>query len=148
MFLKPSLLSQEVVEYQTIRRRDVGIPGNLTPNEWYVMDCLWNMGQCTGREAVEHLQKSVGWSRSTTLTMLRRMTEKGMIACKEEAGLLVYSPLVDRADATQRETDSFLSRVYHGSVSMLFSAIAQKQKLSQQELDELYAILKEAERRD
>jgi len=122
--------------------------GNLTPNEWYVMECLWSKGCCTGREAVEYLQKHVGWSRSTTLTMLRRMTEKGMIACQEEKGLLVYSALLDRSDATQKETDSFLSRVYHGSVSMLVSAITQKQALSQKELDELYAILKEAERRD
>ena len=122
--------------------------GNLTPNEWYVMECLWSKGQCTGREAVEYLQKNAGWSRSTTLTMLRRMTEKGMIACNQKDGLLVYAPLMDKNDATQRETDSFLSRVYHGSVSMLVSAITQKQALSQKELDELYAILKEAERRD
>lgn len=121
---------------------------DLTPNEWYVMECLWNKDHCTGREAVEQLHKSVGWSRSTTLTMLRRMTEKGMIACKEENGLLVYSPLIDRAAATQRETDSFLSRVYHGSVSMLVSAIAQKETLSQKEINELYAILKEAEKHD
>lgn len=121
---------------------------NLTPNEWYVMECLWDKESCTGREAVEYLQKSAGWSRSTTLTMLRRMTEKGMIACKQTDGLLVYSPLIDRNDATQKETSNFLSRVYHGSVSMLVSAITQKQSLSQQELDELYAILKEAENRD
>ena len=121
---------------------------NLTPNEWYVMECLWTKGRCTGREAVEHLQKNVGWSRSTTLTMLRRMTEKGMIACKEEGGLLVYSPCIDRADATRRETDSFLSRVYHGSVSMLVSAIAEKQALSKEEIDQLYAILKEAKSND
>lgn len=121
---------------------------NLTPNEWYVMECLWSKQHCTGREAVEHLQKNVGWSRSTTLTMLRRMTEKGMIACREEDGLLVYSPLLDRAAATQRETDSFLSRVYHGSVSMLVSAITQKQALSQEEIDQLYAILKGAEQHD
>lgn len=121
---------------------------DLTPNEWYVMECLWNKKRCTGREAVEALQKSVGWSRSTTLTMLRRMTEKGIIACREEDGLLVYSPLLDRNSATQRETASFLSRVYHGSVSMLVSAIAQKQALTQNEIDELYAILKEAESRD
>lgn len=121
---------------------------DLTPNEWYVMECLWTMGCCTGREAVKYLQNNVGWSRSTTLTMLRRMTEKGMIACREENGLLVYSPLLDRAAAAQKETDSFLSRVYHGSVSMLVSAITQKQTLSQKEIDDLYAILKEAERRD
>lgn len=121
---------------------------NLTPNEWYVMECLWNKGRCTGREAVEHLQKNVGWSRSTTLTMLRRMTEKGMIACKEEGGLLVYFPRIDQADATRRETDSFLSRVYHGSVSMLVSAIAEKQALSKEEIDQLYAILKGADSND
>ncbi len=121
---------------------------NLTPNEWYVMECLWKKPGCTGREAVEYLQKNAGWSRSTTLTMLRRMTEKGMIACDQKDGLLVYSPMIDKTDATQRETDSFLSRVYHGSVSMLVSAITQKQSLSQAEIDELYTILKEAERRD
>ena len=121
---------------------------DLTPNEWYVMECLWERGHCTGREAVEPLQKAVGWSRSTTLTMLRRMTEKQMIACREEKGLLMYSPLIDRESATRRETESFLGRVYQGSVSMLLSAMTKKQALSQQEIDELYAILKEAEKRD
>lgn len=121
---------------------------DLTPNEWYVMECLWQKGNCTGREAVDHLHAVVGWSRSTTLTMLRRMTEKGLIACKEDNGLLVYAPLLDQDSATHRETDSFLSRVYHGSISMLLSAMTKKQPLSQQEINELYAILKEAEKND
>ena len=121
---------------------------NLTPNEWYVMECLWEKSNCTGREAVEYLQKAVGWSRSTTLTMLRRMTEKGLILCKEDNGLLVYSPLLDRESATHKETSSFLSRVYHGSIGMMLSAMTQKQSLSQQEIDQLYAILKEAEKHD
>ena len=121
---------------------------HLTPAEWNLMECLWEQSPRTGREAVEHLQLTVGWSRSTTLTMLRRMTEKEMIACKEENGLLVYSPLIDRESATRRETESFLGRVYQGSVSMMLSAMTKKQTLSQQEIDELYAILKEAERRD
>lgn len=117
---------------------------NLTPNEWYVMECLWEKSNCTGREAVEYLQKAVGWSRSTTLTMLRRMTEKGLILCKEDNGLLVYSPLLDRESATHKETNSFLSRVYHGSVGMMMSALTKQQNLTQDEIDQLYAILKEA----
>ena len=121
---------------------------NLTPTEWQLMECLWTKSPCTGREATEYLAAHVGWSRSTTLTMLRRMTEKEMIACKEENGLLVYSPLIDRESATRRETESFLGRVYQGSVSMMLSAMTKKQTLSQQEIDELYAILKEAEHRD
>lgn len=121
---------------------------DLTPNEWYVMECLWQKHPRTGREAVEHLQATIGWSRSTTLTMLRRMTEKGMIRCNEIDGLLTYSPCIDRDSAALQETNSFVQRVYYGSVSMLVSSLTQKQKLTKKEIDELYAILKEAEAHD
>ncbi len=117
----------------------------LTPTEWHLMECLWDHSPRTGREAVEYLRKSVGWSRSTTLTMLRRLTEKGLIDCHDENGMKVYSPLIRREDAAQRETDSFLSRVYQGSVSTMMSAITRKQKLSKSEIDELYAIIRQAE---
>lgn len=118
---------------------------DLTQAEWNLMECLWEQSPRTGREAVEYLQKAVGWSRSTTLTMLRRMTEKGLIDCREEKGINVYAPLIRREDAVIRETKGFLDRVYHGSVSMMVSAITKKQELSKQEIDELYAILRKAE---
>lgn len=118
----------------------------FTPTEWKLMECLWKRGTVTGREAVEELQKTALWSRSTTLTMLRRMTEKGFIACSEgKDGVKLYSSLVERGDAARRETESFLDRVYHGSVSMMVSAMTEKQALSQEEIDELYAILRRAE---
>lgn len=118
---------------------------NLTSAEWSVMECLWDHSPRTGREAVTYLQRSVGWSRSTTLTMLRRMTEKNLIRCDEEAGINVYTPLVNREEAVHQETKGFLQRVYNGSVSMLISSITKKQNLSKKEIEELYKILKKAE---
>ena len=44
-----------------------------------------------------------------------------------------------------RETENLLSRVYQGSLSLMVSAFTKKQALSRGELEELYAILKEAE---
>lgn len=120
----------------------------LTATEWKLMECLWEKHPRTGREAVEFMEKSAHWSRSTTLTMLRRMSEKGVIECAEEGGIKVYSPLIRREDAATRETDDFLGRVYKGSVSMMMSAITKKQELSREEIDELYAILHEAEVRN
>ena len=118
----------------------------FTPTEWKLMECLWAHGAVTGREAVEDLQRTAGWSRSTTLTLLRRMTEKGVISCTDgDGGVKLYTPLVAREDAAQRETDDFLSRVYRGSVSQLLSAMTEKQKLSKEEIDELYAILQREE---
>ena len=116
----------------------------LTPAEWHVMECLWQRTPCTGREATDYLSHHAGWSRSTTLTMLRRMCEKGLITCREANGMNTYSPLLRQEDATLLETQSFLQRVYHGSVSMLVNTFAKKQSLSQQEIDELYAILQQA----
>ncbi len=117
----------------------------LTPAEWHLMECLWEKAPRTGREAVEYLEEHEGWSRSTTLTMLRRMTEKGVIRCGEETGIKAYEPLIQREKAVLQETDDFLSRVYKGSVSMMMSAITRKQDLTQAEIDELYAILRQAE---
>ena len=45
---------------------------SLTTPEWNLMECLWEASPRTGREAAEFLMNHVGWSRSTTLTMLRR----------------------------------------------------------------------------
>jgi len=118
----------------------------LTPTEWHLMECLWERSPRTGREAVEHMTKSVGWSRSTTLTMLRRMSDKGLIRCSEQAGVKVYAPLLRREDAVQQETEDFLGRVYHGSLSLMMSAMTKKQRLTQAEIDELYGILEEAQR--
>jgi len=73
------------------------------------------------------------------------MTEKGIIKCEEIDGIKSYSPLVKREDAVMHETNSFLSRVYKGSVSMMMSTIAKKQELSRVEIEELYTILRQAE---
>ena len=117
----------------------------LTPAEWHLMECLWEASPRTGREAVEYLKDRVGWSRSTTLTQLRRMTEKGLVRSEEQEGIRVYYPLIGWDEATLRETESFLSRVYHGSVSTMMSAITRQQKLTREEIDELYAIIRQAE---
>lgn len=117
----------------------------LTAAEWNLMECLWESSPRSGREAVEYMEKSVGWSRSTTLTMLRRMSDKGFIQCEEISGMKAYSPRIRREDAVLHETQGFLDRVYKGSVSLLMSAITKKQSLSRSEIDELYAILRAAE---
>lgn len=117
----------------------------LTIAEWSVMECFWEKSPRTGREAAEYLAETKGWSRSTTLTLLRRMTAKGILDCREENGIRTYYPLIPWEEAIQQETSSFLDRVYHGSVSMMLNCLTSRQALTQQELEELQAILSQAE---
>ena len=118
---------------------------DLTDAEWQVMECLWAGGPLTGREAAEELERRMGWSRSTVLTLLRRLEEKGAAAAQAGAGCRLFRALIRREDAARQETERFLDRVYQGSLSLLVNTMAEKQPLSPQEIGELYAILQKAE---
>ena len=118
---------------------------HVTDSEWYVLDCLWQQSPQTAMELVEALTRRVGWAKSTTLTTLRRMEAKGLLAGETVGRSRRYTPLVDRETATVRETSGFLDRVYRGSVGQMVSTMARRQGLTEEDLAELRAILAQAE---
>lgn len=118
---------------------------NLTSAEWSVMECLWDKSPRTGREATEWLEKRMGWNRSTTLTLLRRMEVKGAVVGDMGNDMKSFRPLIRREEAALQETEDFLGRVFKGSLSLMVSSLTKKQSLPQQEIDELYAILRKME---
>lgn len=118
---------------------------NLTNSEWYVLDCLWERSPMTVMELVAALGDRLGWAKSTTITTLRRMEDKGLVRCAVEGRGKHYAPAVQRDRAVRGETRSFLDKVYQGSVGLMVSALAQDKALSKAEIDELYEILRRAE---
>ena len=117
----------------------------LTNSEWYVLDCLWEHSPLTVMELVERLSQKVGWAKSTTITTLRRMEDKGLVSVEVRGRTKYYTPAVERQKAVRGETRSFLDKVYQGSVGLMVSAMAQEHALSEEDIRQLYAILKEAE---
>lgn len=117
----------------------------LTPAEWNLMEFIWDNTPCLAREVVAHCAQKVGWARTTTLTILRHLVEKGAVDCDESGPLNRYTARIDRDETVRRETDTFLERIYHGSVSMMLTAMTKQQKLSDGELEALRALLREAE---
>lgn len=49
----------------------------LTGAEWSVLDCLWEESPLTVMQMVARMRDRVGWAKSTTITVLRRMEDKG-----------------------------------------------------------------------
>ena len=118
---------------------------HLTNSEWYVLDCLWERSPRTVMDLVAALHDRLGWAKSTTITTLRRMEDKGLVLCRTQGRTKHYSPAVSKDRAVRRETRSFLDKVYQGSVGMMVSAMAEDKALSRAEIDELYEILRRAE---
>ena len=117
----------------------------LTASEWSVLTCLWEGSPRTVMQLVADLGDQVGWAKSTTITTLRRMEEKGLLHCGQTGRGKSYSPAVEREQAVTAETHSFLDRVYQGSVGLMMSAMAKRQELSADEVAELRAILDQIE---
>ena len=118
-------------------------PIKLTGSEWSVLDCLWRENPQTVMQMVANL---VGWAKSTTITTLRRMEEKGLVHCEISGKGKSYTPAVEQESAVISETKSFLDRVYRGSVGLMMSAMAQRQELTREEIAELREILAQAEK--
>ena len=117
----------------------------LTGGEWNVMRELWAQSPQTLMELVGKLSERVGWAKSTTITTLRRMESKGLVAVEQTERGKSYRPLAAEQDAAASETRSFLERVYQGSVGLMVSAMAERQELSDEELTALRRILRDAE---
>ena len=116
----------------------------LSQSEWTVMEALWERPK-TLMELVRELGQSAHWAKSTVTTMVRRMEEKGIVTYKMQARAKLFHAAVSREDVVAEETSSLLQRAYHGSISMMFSAMTKKQDLSREEIDDLRAILQQAE---
>ena len=118
---------------------------SLTDAEWEVMECLWDHAPQTGREVVSSMKEKMGWARTTTLTVLSRLEGKGAVASDNQGKLKQYKPVILREEAAAKETETFLQRVYEGSLGMMVSSLTKSEKLTQKDVDELYSILKEWE---
>lgn len=113
----------------------------LTPAEWHVMECLWKKSPRSGREASEYLKEHMDWSRSTTLTMLRRMWEKGTLACENLNGVKVYMPLVEREQAAKSVTAEFLHRVHRDDPVALLTVLVNDPAVTDEQLQQMADVL-------
>ena len=86
----------------------------LTGTEWAVLDCLWEASPQTMTQLAHTLAGREGWAKGTTTTVLKRMTEKGLLTCQQGERAKWYAPAVERRAAVVSETRSFLRRICHG----------------------------------
>lgn len=118
---------------------------NLSDSEWKLMNHLWARSPQTITELTAVLRAETGWSKNTIITMLSRLETKGAVRYEPGGSARRYFPSVQREDAALAETESFLSKVYGGSLGLMVSSLVESRALSEEDLAELAAILERAE---
>ena len=123
---------------------------DLSNSEWKLMNRLWQTAPMTITELTAALKEETGWSKNTVITMLSRLESKGAVryegkeAVRHEEGrrAKLYFPAVDREDAIEAETETFLDKI--GGLGLLMSAMVEKNALTENDIAELSAILEKA----
>ena len=110
---------------------------NLTDAEWKLMHRLWETAPQTITQLTAALREETGWEKHTVITMLSRLEAEGARAKQ-------FSPAVKQSDAARAETESFLGKVYGGSLGLMMSAMVEGRALTREDIDELSAILEQA----
>lgn len=120
---------------------------SLSNSEWHIMENLWEESPKTATQLIKAMEDETGWAKSTTKTVLKRMEQKGCIAYKEGEKAREYYPLLKRDEVVESETSSFINRIYNGSLGLMVNTLVKKQEISDQEMEELYQIIKEARKK-
>jgi BlaI family penicillinase repressor len=110
--------------------------------EYAVMTVLWDEAPLTAAEVAERVPQERGWSITTVKTMLSRLLAKGVLAHEEQGRRYLYRPAVTRDDYAAQESGRLIDRLFGGSVSPLVAQLARRDRLSDQDIAEIEALLK------
>ena len=118
----------------------------LSEGEWKIMKLLWASAPRTLGEISRELSEKTGWTRPTVFVMLKRLIAKEAVRIDDSGRYQEYYPRIVRQDVAPKETESFLNRVYDGSIGMLVTALTERKALSEEDIAELRQILDRAEK--
>ena len=117
----------------------------LSEAEWDVMEVLWSAGQpLTATDIDEALSKGDrDWSLATVKSLLSRLLAKQAVAPAKDGRRFLYSPAIEREPYVADESRRFVGRLFGGKLSPLFAQLAEGEKLDDDDIAAIEALLKE-----
>jgi predicted transcriptional regulator len=115
----------------------------ISDAEHAVMEVLWDKSPLTAQEVAERVPAERGWSANTVKTLLGRLLAKSVIAHEEEGRRYRYRPLVARTDYVAGESRRMMDRLFGGRLMPLVAHLAERDQLTDQDIAEIEALLKE-----
>lgn len=115
----------------------------LPDSELEVMKVVWDAGAPVTRNAIQQALRHKSWATPTFQALLARLEEKGFLTHEKNGNTFVYSALIPCADYLAVESRTALGRMFGGSPTRLVAALHRADSLTDADVDELYAYLRE-----
>lgn len=98
---------------------------------------LWENEPLTAVELVKLCQERLGWKRTTTYTVIKRLGERGVLQNQDG----VITSLVSKGEAQSYEIDELVEKKFEGSLPAFIAAFTKRQDMSEAELDEVQQMI-------
>lgn len=112
---------------------------NLTNADWRLMDIVWDHEPVESPELCRLAAEKLGWKRTTTYTVLKRLCEKGFLINDSS----VVTSRVARREAGRREGSQIVSRGFKGSLPAFVAAFLEGGSISGEEAAQIEKLLEE-----
>lgn len=106
-------------------------------SEYRFCEILWAHEPVKSRELVELCAESLGWKPTTTYTVIKRLSERGVLKNENT----VVTSLVSRDEAQTAEIDELVDKRFGGSLPAFVAAFAKSRRVSDEELDEVQRMI-------
>ncbi|WP_040949294.1 BlaI/MecI/CopY family transcriptional regulator [Gorillibacterium massiliense] len=115
-------------------------PIKLYDAEYKFASLIWEHEPINSTELVKLSKTKLGWKKSTTYTVLRKLCERGILH-NEDA---TVTSIVKKADAQKYESQMVVEKAFDGSLPQFLTAFLGGKKLTEREVEELKRIIEEA----
>ena len=121
-------------------------PERISEAEHAVMEVLWDKSPATAADVSDALAELRGWSLATVKTLLGRLVQKQAISASPDGRRYLYAPLIARSDYIGTESKRLVDRLFGGRAASLVAHLADQEALTEDDLTEIEALLKELKR--
>jgi BlaI family transcriptional regulator, penicillinase repressor len=118
----------------------------ISEAEHAVMEALWTESPLPAADVCDRVCASRDWTMPTVKTLLSRLVAKGAVATEPDGRRFLYSPLVERSEYLGSESKRLVERLFGGRAAPLFAHLAESEALTEEDLVEIEALLKELRR--
>jgi BlaI family penicillinase repressor len=114
----------------------------ISEAEWQVMKVVWKRPGVAAQEIIDALHGTASWSPATVKTLLNRLVKKKALSFEKEGKSYRYSAAVAEEACREAEAESFLNRVFGGSLAPMIAHFAEARRLTKAEREELEKLLR------
>ncbi len=109
----------------------------LCESDYRFMCVIWEHAPLSSTELVALCREELGWKKSTTYTVLKRLSQKGLF--QAENGQVTV--LISKAEYEGIQSEQFVEENFHGSLPAFLVSFGSRKKLCASDIDALQRVI-------